>query len=242
MSAARSASAGALQSGRLVGLIRDQAEAEAHEIRTQAEEHAARLKAQADAEAEAVRAAAREEGRRRGDHDAAARIAVAEADSRRQWLWAREEIIEEVLRRAREELAALACRPDADGILADLIAEGLGHLPPGPVRVVCPAEYAPLVAGAVRRQLPSGPWTCTFVTGEVPGGGVIVESEDGRLRFDNSFEARLRRRALALRFRLSELLSDERSEPLAAAAPVAHSSPEATGAAASDVEPAGSIR
>ena len=84
------------------------------------------------------------------------------------------------------------------------------------MRVQLPEPLAALLDSSMRRQLGAGRWALHFETAPVPGGGVIVETDDGRLRFDNSIEARFRRAAAYLRQLAAALLhppADSESNP-----------------------------
>ncbi len=189
-----------LEAVTLASLIRDQSAAEVEEMQTEARQRAERILAAADAEAESIRAAAHGEGSARGQRQAARLCAVAEAETRRQRLLDREQLIEDALQRARTQLEGFAQMPMAAGILADLVREGLRAVPAPAVRARIPAGYERLAEAAAASERPGAmPPSVRFEFDAVPGGGVIVESADGRLRFDNSFAARIRRRAAQLR-------------------------------------------
>ena len=190
--------------------IREQAAEEAAKLLAEARARAERITAAADGEAEAIRSAARRDGSERGRRRAAEVLAVAEVDGRREWLRAREGLIEAAVDRVRAQLAGFPALPEAGRILADLIDEAILAIPDGPVRVVLPEGYESLLAEEVRAHLrASRAGGIEFETGQVPGGGVIVETTDGRLRFDNSFEARIGRLASRLRRLAAEVLLDE---------------------------------
>lgn len=196
-----------LEAVTLAGLIRDQSAAEVEDMQAQARQRAERILAAADAEAESIRAAAHGEGSARGQRQAARLCAVAEAETRRQRLLDREQLIEDTLHRARTQLEGFAQMPSAAGILADLVREGLRAVPAAAVRARIPAGYEQLAeAAAASAVLVAMPHPVRFEVDAVPGGGVIVESDDGRLRFDNSFAARIRRRAAQLRRGAADVL------------------------------------
>jgi V/A-type H+-transporting ATPase subunit E len=177
----------------LAALIGEQASREAAQVLTDAQERAQRITEAAEAEAESIRAAARRGGEARGRQRAAEILEVAEAESRMRVLRARELQIVEVLAQARLRLANLAARPDAVQRLSALIREGLDVLAPGPIRVRLPAALLPLLDDARRRALGAGRWALRCEADHVPSGGVILETDDGRRRVDNSFDARMHR-------------------------------------------------
>ncbi len=183
----------------LLRLLREQSAGEAAQLRAQTEDRARHIRLAAETEAQSFRAAARAEGEERGHRHAAKVLALAEAESHRQLLWAREGVIDQAIAGARARLAAFAAMPEAPERLAQLIGEGLSVLPPGPVRVRVPPAYAPLLDRGARERVAGGEWTVTFAADAAVPDGVLVETEDGRLCFDNTFAARIRRRKQRLR-------------------------------------------
>jgi vacuolar-type H+-ATPase subunit E/Vma4 len=181
---------------RLTTLIREQAARESAAAMATASEQAGRIRAAGQAEAMAIRAAAEREGEARGRRRAAELVAVARTQQRMNLLQVRESLIDAALTSAR---AALASRMTAADTLAAWIREALPSLPAGPVRLRMAANDTELLAAPLRTDLEAGRWTLHPEPASVPGGGVILESEDGHLCFDNSLEARIRRRHDRLR-------------------------------------------
>jgi vacuolar-type H+-ATPase subunit E/Vma4 len=176
-------------------LIREQADAELQQIARDAEQRAQRLRATADAEVTAIEADARHDGAARGRRQAAALLAEAETRGQREWLWARERLLASVLARVAAELAALPVRPDTAEQLVRLVDEAVAVLPREPVCVRVAANRAALVEAVLNARAAGGqPYRveAASVTGAPAGGGVIVETADGRLCFDNSFATRIR--------------------------------------------------
>lgn len=190
----------------LAALIREQAATEAAQLLNDAQAHAERARAAAAAEVESIRAAAAREGGERGQRRAATLLAVADAQGRLTLLQTREAHITDALARTRDQLANLSGIPNAAAVLASFIREALQVLPPGSMRVQIQQSQAALLDEATRRQLAAGRWALRFETAPVPGGGVVVETEDGRLYFDNSMDARIRRRGHQLRLLAVKLL------------------------------------
>ena len=196
----------------LVALIHEQAVAEAAELGRDAAEAAERTLASARSEAEALREEARRQGAARGRRRAARLLAIAEAEQRRAWLVAREALIDEVMQRAHAKLLLLPTFPGAGGVVAELIRGGLAVMPPGPIRVRMPREYESLLGEAARAELVESRWSLGFDWTAPPGGGVIVATGDGELRFDNSFAARIERES-GLRRRIADVLLAEEAPP-----------------------------
>jgi V/A-type H+/Na+-transporting ATPase subunit A len=184
---------GPADSENLLALIRQQCVQEIADLRTAAAERVERIRAAAAAESATLEAEARTLGEQRGRDAAAKRLAAAETDSRRAWLWAREHLIEELLDAARQRLAAFPDVADGTRILQALIRESLHVLPPGAACVRVSPGCAARLDRAACDELGGGSWQLTVTSDGAPAGGVIVESDDGRLCFDNSFEARMGR-------------------------------------------------
>jgi V/A-type H+-transporting ATPase subunit E len=192
-------SAAAQDASSLAALIREESAAEIKQLLADAAARAERLRATAAAEVESIRSAAAREGEQRGQRRAAALLAVAEAQSRLRILRVREAHIAAALARATTQLASLTGIAQAGAVVASLIREALQAIEPGPVRVRLAASQAALLDDAARRQLGAGRWALRFESAPNSAGGVVVETDDGRLRFDNSITARVRRRTLQLR-------------------------------------------
>jgi vacuolar-type H+-ATPase subunit E/Vma4 len=96
--------------------------------------------------------------------------------------------------------------PDAANVLGNLIAEALAALPEGSVRVHLPADFAALVDAPAWQRLAAGRWKIEPCADSNAAAGVVVESADGRQRFDNTFEGRLRRNYEPLRQVIAEVL------------------------------------
>ncbi len=192
----------------LLRLIREQSAAEVTQLRARTEEHLQHIRAAAASEAESFRTAARSQGEERGRREAAKLLARAEAESHRQILWARESLIEEVLGQARQQLAALPGEPGAAEIFARLVREALLVLPAGTVRVRVPASCASFVDRLIAEG--AGEHALTAVVDPTVPDGAIIETDDARLCFDNTVDARIRRRMPQLRRLIVEaLLSEE---------------------------------
>jgi vacuolar-type H+-ATPase subunit E/Vma4 len=184
---------------RLADLIRDAAATEAAAAHVQAHTHGQGIAEEAAREVDTWRAAARREGEERGNREAAKVLSSAETAGRHTELWDREALINEVLQRARVKLEQFPSLPGADTFLVGLIEEALHALPDEEARVLLPTGYGELLDAPRRARLDALHKPLHYEYVEVPGGGVIVETVDGRLRFDNSFPARMTRLMSRLR-------------------------------------------
>lgn len=192
---------------RLADLIRRQAAEEAEEIRAQAERRARDIRSAAEAEARGVREVAEQEGMRRGRRRAAEIVALAEVEARLEALRDREALIASVLQRAGEQLDGGDSPAQPEPIFTALVREALDIVADRPATVRLPAGGDALIE-PMRRELGGAGVTVELAP---PGSGdpLIVASDDGRLRFDNSFAARLRRSHERLRWLAHEALFGE---------------------------------
>jgi len=181
---------------RLATLIREQATDESTQARAAAREQAERIQTAAKAEVESIRTAAEQEGEARGRRRAAEILAVARAQQRMSLLQVRESLIETALAQAHDRLAATPL--DAE-TLASLIREALPLFPAGPVRVRIAASDLAKLSPDTRQELGAGRWELRLEPDTIPDGGVVLESTDGRLYFDNSLAARPARQRDRLR-------------------------------------------
>jgi vacuolar-type H+-ATPase subunit E/Vma4 len=193
----------------LASVIAAQAAAEAAQIVADARAAADRVRAAADSEADELQAAARREGEKRGNRRAARLLALVETEGRRRWLEAREALIEEAIHRAAERLKCFAALEGAGEALMALLDEGLRVMPDGPVQAVIPRGYRPLVDETALARLTQDGRQVGVKWNDGPGDGVVLQSESGRLRFDDSFAARIRRRHDRLRKVAAQVLLAE---------------------------------
>jgi vacuolar-type H+-ATPase subunit E/Vma4 len=156
-----------------------------------------------------IRDGARREGEEKGRREAAKKLAVAEMESRQMWLRAREDLIEAAVRGAQAQLEEFRAMPDAGRMLGGLIEEAVCALPLGTLCVRTPQGCAQLLDEDAIARICGDRCTLQFEIEAVPGGGVIVETIDGRLRFDNSFAERLRRTQHEVRRLLGRILITE---------------------------------
>jgi vacuolar-type H+-ATPase subunit E/Vma4 len=192
------------------------------EILADATKTAEQAVAKAHKEADAILAAARNrQAIRRTDRLAAAetetaarigtRRAVGEVDSRRRSVLSLESVVQDVLNRAAQQVRS------QDGIdrrrsLIGLLEEAAAAVGKTSLIVrMAPADLdrvgEPVVLETARRAAGSGPAGSVAIAPDASlEGGVIVESADGRLRFDNGPSARARRLSKLLRPRIAREL------------------------------------
>ena len=180
------------------------------EARAEAEKTLARARAVAQAETEKTLAKAHERARQRGEMV----VRAAGQELARRKLQAREEIVREVLAEAERRLAASSGAAYRQTI-ARLAAAAARELPADEVVLRVGGGGEKLAAAALDAEIHdalAGDGRNTRLRIELEPSaprGVVAESADGRLRWDNTFAARLRRQHAALRRLLAPLLFEE---------------------------------
>ncbi len=142
-----------------------------------------------------------------------ASLATARLEAQRLLLQRREEIIDQVLERAREELRRVRQSPQYDAILRDLIVDAVEQLnQPEQVFLRVAPEDAPRISDQLLQEL-TARWNgrVRLSLGEPIDieGGVVLETEEGRQRYDNSLLARLARERTRLRAQIYHILQGE---------------------------------
>jgi vacuolar-type H+-ATPase subunit E/Vma4 len=180
-----------------------------------AREEAAKSLAERRAAVEAEVGKIVEEGRRRAERRADMVLRTVDQEVARRKLAAREALIQEVLEEARKELEGLSGA--AYGTLVVQLAESA-------IRGMCASDFllqvvAPgddgldpaALANEVVSLLSRGGRRVSLRAEIRRGGsrGVIVLSADGRLRWDNTIESRLRRLRRVIRARIAPTLLEE---------------------------------
>ncbi len=172
------------------------------EVRAAAEAYIEETLDAARRQADEVRAGHMAEAARRIEVERHQRLYRAREDEKAGIARVREEHLENAVAAAREELA---CRRGQDGypdILKGLLHEALDTLGEDGARVhVDPRDEA-----TVRALLEGSPRGPPVLPDLETTGGVVVDSADGRIRVDNTFESRLARAEEVYRRELYDLL------------------------------------
>jgi vacuolar-type H+-ATPase subunit E/Vma4 len=184
--------------------ILNDAKRKAERTLTRAKRDAAKAHEQAADEQKTEREQALARATERADARCRAILATVSQEVRQRRLRARENIIEQCLDEALAGAAGLS-GDDAKTSLGGLLAEAVQALGPGEAVVRVRPEDAAAISAEFLSSLGVDPATLTVQTDESLGGGVIVESADGRRQFDNTYATRRER----LREQLRTLLAGE---------------------------------
>ncbi len=192
-------------------VLRD-ANGDSERVITEAKKKADAISQHAQEEAASLRAEILEQARREAERIQSEHMATAQLKARMLELEQREKLLDEVYKAAQGQLHGLQQKANYEQIARRLLQEALLQL------------------GVKQAQVYIDPVTREFLTDEAlanvsketgvevqvgasleQGMGVIVETLDGHQRYDNTFEARLRRMWDALRSPVYHLLMGERS-------------------------------
>jgi len=172
------------------------AQKRADRIRSRAEREAQKILDDAVKEAEAAAQKILDAAKARGGRVAQSVLATVEQEARRDLLKAQEAELEKLFEAARARLAGRSS-VDAAAVLTGLAAEAIAAMPADKV-VVQMSEADRAVAteawvAEVRRRVGREVAIAVAKEPAAVSGGVVVRSADGRLLYDNSYEARLGR-------------------------------------------------
>jgi vacuolar-type H+-ATPase subunit E/Vma4 len=139
--------------------------------------------------------------------EVSARLAREDWEDRRAALQERERWAERAIRLARERFDAARQPASRRELLLALALEGAGSLPPGAIEIASSVEDAPLVDESLVEEIArrSGRPVVPAIGEDRPRSGCVVSTPGGKIRFDNSLEARARRFEPAWRAALTEI-------------------------------------
>ncbi len=193
------------------------------DARRQAERKLAQARRRGDRALEAARAKGTETEQRvlaaaaeRLERDRARMLADIAHQEQVRTLQVKDEVIQELFTQALETLRQR--KGDVLRVLVRLSVDAIAHLPGDRLELEVARLDAESFSAALGEQVAAGVRAAhgrgvrieVVASDELPAGGVIVRSAEGRM-IDNSFAARMRRTAPALRDRIAELIFGESS-------------------------------
>jgi vacuolar-type H+-ATPase subunit E/Vma4 len=185
--------------------VRENASREAERLLRDADEEVVRLRKEAEsAEVTPPERPARLAAARR---DISARIAREDWEDRRAALEERERWTGEAIRRARERLESRRDTASRRELLFALALEAAERLPAGGIEIAVSASDADIADDGFVEELArrAGRPVARASGEELPRSGCVVSTPGGKVRFDNSLEARARRFEPAWRAALTEI-------------------------------------
>jgi vacuolar-type H+-ATPase subunit E/Vma4 len=191
--------------------IMSEAEAEAKQIRAEAEAKAAAIRQRAQQQAEAERAEILQRATAEADRLRSQVIATTQLKARTQQLEHREKLLEQVFTVARQQLPTIKQWRDYDAISLRLLREAIIQLKADQATVQVDAATQERLSAEVVAKLASE-LNVSLEMGTTllkQGTGVIVETSNGRMQYDNTLETRLNRLQNILRSPVYHLLMGE---------------------------------
>jgi V/A-type H+-transporting ATPase subunit E len=190
--------------------IVSEARAEADELSKTAQSKAEAIRSRAQAEAQAARAEILENARQEAERLRAQAGASARLKSRSLELSEREKILDGVFAAAASKLASIGERKDYREIAAHLTREALTQLQVDKAVILADDHTRGLLDKQTVGDLSSELKVALSLGPALKQGrGVMVQTEDGHLKFDNTLETRLARMQNGLRAEVFRLLTGE---------------------------------
>jgi vacuolar-type H+-ATPase subunit E/Vma4 len=193
-------------SQRMINDANGEAEKILTEARAKANEIRKRGQAQADAERKAILDRAQQERERlRGQA-----VATTELKARNDQLEFREQLLDQVFENTRGKIQTVQQWNNYDEISIALLKEALMHLKNYPVSVRMDPVMRKLVSDERIQQIAKDLQVeVTSISELAQGTGVIIETADGHLNYDNTLENRLARLQNTLRAPVFHILMGE---------------------------------
>jgi vacuolar-type H+-ATPase subunit E/Vma4 len=187
-----------------------EAQNEAEQVLSRAKEDAHKIMQDAQNQAEAERKAILERASLDEERTRRQMVAAAQIKARTMQLKKREELLDKVFGEAHRQLSSLQQWSDYDRIALDLLREALANLHTDSALIQADKETLQYLTDEVLEKISKELNVKLQVKGSLNQGiGVVVETEDGRRRFDNTLEVRLDRMQDALRAPVYRLLVGE---------------------------------
>ena len=194
----------------------------ARAILREAREEAEQIQAEGSAKADAIRQRAREKAelerkeildraRREAERLRSQIIAAAQLKARTMQLEHREKLLDRVFTAAKERLPGIQKRSDYDKIAVYLLREAVAQLNAKDARVRADKETQKVLKGRALDDVSKELNSQLSVQSTLETGiGVIVDTADGHLHYDNTLEIRLNRLQSALRSSVYQVLMGEK--------------------------------
>jgi vacuolar-type H+-ATPase subunit E/Vma4 len=191
--------------------ILKEAQVDAGEIQAEAAEKAEAIRQRAKQQAEAERREILERAAKEAERLRSQVVATAQLKARTSQLEHREKLLDQAFKGALDKLTALQKRPDYDKIAAHLLREALSELNAREAIVRADAVTQKVLKDKTLAEV-AKEMNSKLSLGETldSGTGLIVDTADGHLHYDNTLETRLRRLQSALRSSVYQVLMGER--------------------------------
>ncbi len=190
--------------------ILSEAQAEADELKAEARSKADAARQRAQAEADRERSEILGKAQIEAERLRSPAIATAQLKARSTELQHREQLLDKAFEAARRKIDSIADRQDYEEVVLGLVREGIAQLKSSDVQVCADAHAAKMLTATVLTSLESeqhvhlslGP----SLEDEV---GVVLQTQAGHLRYDNTLQTRLARLQSTLRAAVYAILMGE---------------------------------
>lgn len=191
--------------------ILKEAEADAQQVKEDAQTKADAIRQRAQEQAERVRKEILDQARQEAERLRGQTVASAQLKARTRQLAQREKLLDRVFDAARQRLPAVQKRADYNRLAGMLLREALVQLKAEKASVRADAVTQKYLKDGALGEL-AGELNAAITLGDVleEGTGVIVDSSDGHLHFDNTLETRLTRIQNSLRASVYHVLMGEK--------------------------------
>ncbi len=194
----------------LSSAILHEAREEAEKIRAEAETKADAIRKRAQEQADAERKEILDRATVEAERIRNQSVATTQLKARTMQLEHREKLLNQVFSAAAQQLPSMQQQPDYQQVARNLLKEALGQLKAKKALVRADAATQKLLGESVLADISNE--TKTELAPGKPldaGTGVMVETEDGHLKYDNTLETRLSRLQSGLRSSVYRILMGE---------------------------------
>ncbi len=187
--------------------IISEARAEADQIQAEARSKADATRQQAQQHAEADRKAVLDRANQEAERLRGQAVATAELKARTLQLERREILLDKVLNTVRQQLPEVQQQPDYEQIVCNLLREAITQLNATKATVRADQKTLKILSDTVLGEI-SQELKAEITLGDPleTGTGVIVDTADGHLHYDNTLETRLNRLYSGLRSTVYRIL------------------------------------
>jgi len=191
--------------------ILKEADVDAEQIREDATAKAEAILQRAREEAEKERKQILEQARQEAERLRSQVVANAQLKARTMELEHREKLLDRVFEAAKQKLPNVQKRSDYKKFAAQLLREALVQLKASQARVQADETTKKILSNGTLEEL-SRELNAEITMGDTleEGSGVVVDTADGHLHFDNTLETRLRRLQSSLRSAVYHVLMGEK--------------------------------
>jgi V/A-type H+/Na+-transporting ATPase subunit E len=187
-----------------------EAKAEADQILADAQAKADAIRQHAQEQAAAERAEILDRARQEADRLRGQVVATTQMKARTMELEHREKLLEKVFATSRQQLAAVEQRTDYNVIAVRLVREALTQLKAPKVKIKVDRRTQSLLSEQMLEEISKELKTKVELSSMLDEGtGVVAETADGHLQFDNTLETRLARLQNSLRSPVYQILIGE---------------------------------